>query len=184
MSVEPLPANVIGLDLSLRNTGIAHGNGDVETFSPEADGTAHYGIVRLCEIRDHVGSIVVGATDLELVVVEALAFDGHDTKREQAQLAGLIRCLLYDVNIPFVLVAPATVKKYATGSGKASKLEMIRAADKRLGYVGASDNEADALWLRAIGCDLLGVPVAYVPDAHRLALRTLHDTVPIVRGKP
>jgi Holliday junction resolvasome RuvABC endonuclease subunit len=181
MSPDPTPAVVIGLDLSLRSTGIAHADGTTTTFSPTADGTEHYGIVRLCEIRDHIAGVVYASGDLELVVVEALAFDAHDSKREQAQLAGLIRCLLYDMGVPFLLVAPGTLKLYATGSGKATKLEMIRAADKRLGYQGASDNEADALWLRAIGADLLGVPVAYVPDAHRKALRTLHDTVPVRR---
>lgn len=44
-------------------------------------------------------------------------------------------------------VHTATLKKFATGSGRAGKEEMVQAAQKSLGYQGNDDDEADALWL-------------------------------------
>lgn len=179
---DPLPPVVIGLDLSLRNTGIAHADGSTETFQPTADGATNYGMDRLCEIREHVGRVCNMTTHLELVIVEALAFDGHDTKREQAMLAGLVRHFLFTQHLPFLLVAPNTLKKYATGNGQAGKVEMYQAAQKRFGYDGTSFDEADALWLRAIGWDLLGQPIVELPQAQHKALRTLATMAPAVRS--
>lgn len=177
----PLPPVVIGFDLSLRNTGIAHADGTTETYKPNSDGTTNYGMDRLCEIRDYVGRVCNMTLYLELVIVEALAFDAHDTKREQAMLAGLVRQFLFTNQIPFLLVAPNTLKKYATGNGQAGKVEVFKAAQKRLGYDGTSFDEADALWLRAIGWDLLGQPVVEVPHTHDVALKGLRTTIPAHR---
>ena len=44
------------------------------------------------------------------------------------------------------------IKKHATGKGNASKPMMIEAARNKLGYTGADDNEADALWILDL-CD-------------------------------
>lgn len=51
----------------------------------------------------------------------------------------------------FRLVAPTTVKKFATGYGRASKEEMIAAARKRWGPGVKTEHEADALWICAWG---------------------------------
>ena len=55
-------------------------------------------------------------------------------------------------SIPTVSVAAGTVKKYATGSGRAEKAEMIHAA--KLKFVGldiADDNAADAVHILCYG---------------------------------
>jgi 3-oxoacyl-ACP reductase-like protein len=39
------------------------------------------------------------------------------------------------------------MKKFATGTGNASKDEVLVAAVKKLGYQGFSKDQADALWL-------------------------------------
>ena len=44
-------------------------------------------------------------------------------------------------------VHTGTLKKYATGKGKASKIEMVEAAEKKFGFRPVDDNHADALWL-------------------------------------
>ena len=46
-------------------------------------------------------------------------------------------------------VHSATLKKFATGSGRADKEAMVNAAEKRWGKRPADDNEADALCLLA-----------------------------------
>lgn len=177
------PAVVIGLDLSLKATGIAHPDGTSETYGPTAEGASNAGMDRLCEIRDYLAAVLRHPRHLELVMVEALAFDSRDTRREQAQLAGIVRALLYDHDIPFLLVAPGTLKKYATGHGLAPKVDVLQAAEKRLGYHGTSFDEADALWLRAIGCELLGVPVVAMPQHCTDALKALRDRPPVKRRR-
>lgn len=49
-----------------------------------------------------------------------------------------------DVQLPYVSVAVPTLKKFATGSGKAKKPEMIAAAEAQLNRTGLSEHEADA----------------------------------------
>jgi Holliday junction resolvasome RuvABC endonuclease subunit len=51
--------------------------------------------------------------------------------------------------IEYATVHTATLKKFATGSGRAGKPEMVEAARKRWGVEPADDNEADALMLAA-----------------------------------
>jgi Holliday junction resolvasome RuvABC endonuclease subunit len=176
---------VLGLDLSLTSSGIAHPDGTVEAYKPITAGSINYGLGRICEIRDYIRAIVLAQRNIELAVVESLAFDAHDKDRMQAQLAGLVRALLFDLEVPFLLVAPNTLKLYATGNGHADKYTVMRHADKRLGYEGSSPDEADALWLRAIGWDLLGVPIVDMPVTHTKALRALRDQSPLIkRNRP
>jgi Holliday junction resolvasome RuvABC endonuclease subunit len=168
---------VLGVDLSLTATGLAHPDGSVEVFKPRAEGATNLGLDRMVEIRDHVIACV--PPDVELVVIEALAFDGHDRNRQQAQLTGMIRAALFDRGWGFYAIPPNTLKKYATGNGHADKHEVIKAADKRLGYDGHSPDEADALWLRAIGWALLETPVVELPLAHQNALLPWRKAPPV-----
>lgn len=178
--VNPSPPIVVGLDLSLRATGIAYWDGTADTFEPTCDGDEMHGMVRMDEIARFV-SMATNVTDLELVVLEGLAFDAHDNKRLQAQLTGIVRHTLFRENKPFIVVPPATLKKYATGMGNAKKMTMFASATKRLGYDGESFDEADALWLRAIGWHLImGEPIVELPKAHTAAIDVLlrQRTVP------
>ena len=51
----------------------------------------------------------------------------------------------------YASVHSATLKKFATDNGRASKEEMIVEAERRFGKDVRDDNEADALWLMAYG---------------------------------
>lgn len=55
-----------------------------------------------------------------------------------------------------VAVHSATLKKHATGSGRAGKEEMIVAATGRWGYEPQDDNEGDALCLLSYAIDRYG----------------------------
>jgi Holliday junction resolvasome RuvABC endonuclease subunit len=168
---------VLGVDLSLTGTGLAHPDGRVEVYAPVARGGTNLGLDRMIEIRDHVVTSV--PADIELVVIEALAYDGHDRNREQAQLTGMIRAALFDRGWGFYAIPPNTLKKYATGNGHATKIEVVQAAEKRLGYEGHSPDEADALWLRAIGWALLDVPMVDMPQHNQSALLPWRTASPV-----
>lgn len=178
--MRPSPPIVVGVDLSLTGTGLAHADGTADTYEPCADREAHHGLVRMDEIATYVDR-ATDMVDLELVVLEGLAFDAHDTKRQQAQLTGIVRHSLYRANKPFIVVPPNTLKKYATGSGAAKKMTVFKAAQYRFGYDGESFDEADALWLRAIGWHLImGEPITELPKSHVVAIDPLMRQRPVI----
>lgn len=158
----PVTPRVIGLDLSLTATGIAGHDGLLHTVA-----TARGGDVRLIYIRSAIHDKVLGGVDL--AVVEDLP-----THAKAAGITGMVhgvvRAVLLDVGVPYVLVPPATVKKYATGSGNATKADMRMALYQRTGDDVRDDNQVDAAWLRLMGRDALGVPEVEMPTTHRAVL--------------
>lgn len=155
--------SVVGLDLSLTATGYAN---DVGAGTLGAAGRK--GCARLALLRDLA---ILECRDADLVVLEGYAFAARNSHAHAlGELGGVIRLALHERRVPFVDVPPASLKKYATGKGNANKGEMLAAAIRRLDYDGASDNEADALWLRAMGMDALGCPPVKLPETHRAAL--------------
>ena len=158
----------IGIDLSYTATGIAW-PGTVDTFTtkPE-DGPDH---TRAAHIAAHVHA---HAHNAALIIIEDGVNRSHAAFRS-GLLHGIVRHQLAHIWGRVVLVAPAILKKYATGKGNANKTAMVLAAHKRLGYDGTDDNEADALWLQAIGEDLLGTPTVKLPQAQHATLDKLLD---------
>lgn len=63
-----------------------------------------------------------------------------------SQFAGVIKLICYRREILLSEVAPKTIKKVATGSGNATKMEMMAAARNR-GWVPKNDHESDALYV-------------------------------------
>jgi Holliday junction resolvasome RuvABC endonuclease subunit len=160
---------VVAFDLSLVSTGVAHHDGTTHRII-----SAQAGPRRLGELRDAVTACAT-APWADLVVLEGQSF-GHNG-RGHAELAGLhalVRVALWEREIVYVDVPPASLKTIATGRGNASKEEVHDAAIKRLGYAGASRDEADALWLRAAALDHYGAPLVDLPATHRRA----HKKIP------
>lgn len=79
------------------------------------------------------------------------------------ELHGVVKNRLFRLQQPFAIVSPQAVKKHATGSGNASKAEMIGFAKNHLCSVMGKTREqasiisdsdrADALWLAVMGED-------------------------------
>lgn len=158
---------VVGLDLSLTSTGWARQQLDetarlVSLFMPGK----RRGCDRLIWLRKAVTDI---CRDADLILIE----DGvvrSQAAKALGELHGVVKVALHELERRVVLVPPASVKKYATGKGNAGKPDMLAAAIRRLDYQRASDDEADALWLCAMGLDHLGAPPAQLPAAQREAL--------------
>lgn len=152
---------VVGLDLSITATGVAERDGTAFTIKSTAVGDR-----RLVEIRDVVG-LVVGGCDL-------VAIEDLPTHAKAAGITGMVhgavRAALIMWGIPYVLITPATLKKYATGRGNADKTAMALAAYKRAGLEFGDDNQVDAWWLRAAALDHLGAAPVQMPAAQRAAL--------------
>lgn len=155
--------NVLGLDLSITATGVAYPDGRTHTVS-----TRRTGDHRLLVIRGMVLD-AVGHGHVDLAVIEDLPTHAHGAG-VTGMVHGVVRAELLSHDVPYVLVTPATLKKYACGKGNATKPDMRMALFQRATLDLRDDNQVDAWWLRAAGLDQLGEPVVQVPQSHRAAL--------------
>lgn len=167
---------VVGLDLSITATGVA--SGDVDNRSTFTAISMQSGDERLDDLTENIVMACAefryldfgAAQPADLVVIEGPVL------RSQAALIlgmlhGAVRVDLIRRKIPYAIVPPATLKKFATGKGNASKAEMAVALYKRTGMeMGGDDNQVDAWWLFAAGMQHLGSPVVDLPAAQIAAL--------------
>lgn len=159
--------NVVGLDLSITATGICDRYGNCVTVG----GSAKRGDWRILNIADEALAYVLEAgIEADLVVIENLAVHGPGNGMAAAQVMGAVKHRLLHYRIRYALVAPATLKKYATNKGNAGKPEMAVALYKRFGLELADDNQVDAFWLRAAGLDALGFAPVVLPEVQRSVL--------------
>jgi Holliday junction resolvasome RuvABC endonuclease subunit len=157
--------NIAGLDLSITATGIARHDGSTYTVRPTTTGDR-----RLIAIRDAVGLTVGMSSGLcDLAVIEDLPTHAHSAGIT-GMVHGAVRSALLQWAVPYVLITPASVKKYACGKGNATKADMRMALYQRAGLDLRDDNQVDAWWLRAAAHDHYGEPVVQVPQSHRAAL--------------
>lgn len=185
---------VVGLDLSLRSSGIArvtvHDDGRVETFTTtvgrpaEARATLVQRWIRLDATRDVILDEIEEpgrpGPYPHLVVMEGPAF-GAAANAGGEDLTGL-RWLVLDRlladGIRVVVVAPTTLKAYATGDGRASKTHVVAAIRRHYGdrftipTGHAAEDVADAIALAAMGARALDHPIDSLPEQHTRAMRT------------
>ena len=156
--------NVVGLDLSLTGTGVARADGTTETLK-----TSLRGMPRVSWL---VNEIITRAVDdrADVVVTEDCIAMRNGSVVPLAMLHGAVRLRLFHCDLPTVVLAPATLKKFATGKGNAPKPDMRMALYKRTEIDLPDDNQDDAWWLRAAGRQWYGAPVLFVPQAQLDAL--------------
>lgn len=156
----------LALDLSLTATGWATVDACGTLTPPKGQDR---GPERLAWLRAAVLSL---AADADVVVLEGYSYASKGRAVvSMGELGGVIRLALHDAGIPFVEVAPAVVKKAATGAGNSRKEAVLVAAVQRLGYEGHSNDEADALWLLELARHALQLPGATdLPKTHLAAI--------------
>lgn len=143
-------SNVIGLDLSVARTGVALPDGTTASIAvrirPHASDSDHAD--RLIAIASELRALILDQV-IDLAVIEGYGFHSHRLARN-AELGGVVRITLRAIGAEIVTVAPATLKKWATGNGRAGKDAMVAEAARR-GYQPANHDEADAALLREWG---------------------------------
>lgn len=170
--------SVVGLDLSLVSTGIALAD---RTFTTGRSLPKDATDAERCERITYIRDVVLGectyphgsSPDVDLVVMEGFSFGSPQGATEAGGLGWTIRVALHQAGVPFAVVPPSTLKKYAAGSGAAGKDDVKLAALSRLGleFTGkGSGDRCDATWLRVMGLDALGCPLVAMPESHRAAL--------------
>lgn len=80
---------------------------------------------------------------IDAVVYERPFARGFHATRSLWGLAGILEAVAHDAGAAVLDITPSEIKKFATGSGRASKEDMILFASTT-GYAGDNEHEADA----------------------------------------
>lgn len=134
--------NILALDLATR-TGFAHtdGTSGVWVLPPGKNGT------RWKMFRNWLDTLLA-CNPTDLIVAEASLHQPGLAGRMANAMHTIIEMSCDTYGCDYKRVAASTLKKYATGNGRATKPEMYEAAKKRGLTVNVeSDDHVDALWL-------------------------------------
>lgn len=137
--------NVVGLDLSLRSTGIADSSG-TRTVGYSVKKGSHWTehARRLKKLGAEIDRATQGA---DLVVIESPAFSQAGAAHSIGALFGVVQVLLFQRGRMAVFLEPQKLKKYACNHGGAPK-DAVLAAAIRDGSPARNFDEADAWFLR------------------------------------
>lgn len=151
----PSPKKILGLDLSLTGTGWVLDD-NLTLTSGLIDTDKMEGLDRMDHILKNIMNLIVHpngwlSSDF-LVVVEDFSFASKGASLFQiAGLGYLIRHWLWTEEIPYKLVAPTMLKKFASGTGNCDKNVILKEIYKRWGADINDDNIGDAYVLSRIG---------------------------------
>lgn len=147
---------ILGIDPSLTHTGLVLLNGTTiysETFETNSK---EYIEKRLSDIRNRISELLE-IKKPDLCVIEGYAY--HSFAAHSAllhELGGILKLLFYDANIPFEIITPMSLKKFACGKAtKAEKSAIMLSVFKDWGFDPKTDHEADAFVLAKMGEYLL-----------------------------
>jgi crossover junction endodeoxyribonuclease RuvC len=178
------PLRMVALDLSTAATAIAathdpRGEPFLSTFTIPGTGgrPLHEQIAAISHVvRRSCGWAPHGTVwQPDLAVIEGTFTRMNGSDYPLHALHSYIKQWLWQRSIPYVDVAPTTLKVWATGNGNALKPQVIAAMIATYGHLVSidpkDDNQADALALLTMGMFKYGQPIADAPLAHRRALK-------------
>ncbi|RCK74612.1 MAG: Crossover junction endodeoxyribonuclease RuvC [Candidatus Ozemobacter sibiricus] len=102
---------------------------------------------RLLTLRRLLLEIIARYPHLEMAVEDVFlpARTSRKTPISLGELRGVARLCAAEADIPVIFYPPATVKQTITGSGRASKEDVVRWIEAEFGYRVKDHNEADAI---------------------------------------
>ena len=112
---------------------------------------------RLAELRDSLDAMFAGRRP-SLVAIERPFGRGAFTSETPGVICALTHMVAFDHQIPRREYTASAIKKAITGSGKASKRDVMQAVAERYGFKPENDHQADAAavavlaWARAHQC--------------------------------
>lgn len=153
----------LGLDLSLTGTGLVIlEDGKIVKqqlikSKPTPDGTPKDEVKRILQIVKDIEEGFKGNV-IDIAVIEGLAFMVRNATAlvQLSALNYMTRAMLMTHDIPFVIVAPTSLKKFIASNGAAKKDAMLLETFKRYGVTILDDNVCDAYGLAQVGLVLTG----------------------------
>lgn len=170
---------LLALDLSIVASGVTtpdgiRSDGSMDMLQMSTIRTRREGDLRLSEIKSKVRSLAtMTGPVVDWVVMEDVPKARAYAIKDLAMVHGAVRTMLIEEGVPYLVVPPATLKKYATGKGTSPKPDLRMSLYKRTGLDLSDDNQVDAAWLWALGHDLAGDPVLTMPQVNRSVLAKL-----------
>ena len=150
---------VIGIDQSARHTGVCvlSETGRVIALDLIEPSMQDVG-ARLAYIRDGIkvyfGGSAVSGTDVRAVVMEGYSYNSVSKKFVLGEVGGQIKLAVFDAKVPLYEAAPKQLKKFVTGSGTATKDQVMVAIKERWKIDIINDNLADAYGLAQIAHEI------------------------------
>ena len=168
------PPYVLGLDPALRRTGVAtitHADGACSAQSwviatPAAGGTLTDRLASIRSVTHQLGRLIAAlGHPPALALLEGASYGSeHGQPHERGGLYWALVGALVDHNVPVAECPPPTLKKWATGSGRAEKAAVVAAMGLMWPGVRATGDparhhECEALALAHMAAQHLGWPV-------------------------
>lgn len=148
----------LGVDQSLRGTGlVVLSETGVILLQRLVQPASLRGVERLGFIRAELRE-VLQRHQPHRAALEGYSFDSTGRVFQLGELGGLVQLAFWDAQVPFMMVPPASLKKFVSGNGKAEKEQMLKATlDKWQIDFHEEDDLCDAHGLaqilRTIACD-------------------------------
>lgn len=150
---------IIGLDLSCNSSGYSYYSG----------GQYHTGVIkaptgkkklddieRLSFFFNEFTKLIEPLPHIRLAVVEGYSMGSKGSGLKVRETGGIAKTILHMRGVSILLIAPSSLKLFATGNGAAdrgdSKKTLIREAAKvKFGIERTTTDEIDAFWLLQVG---------------------------------
>lgn len=173
----------LGLDLSLTGTGviILEDGKIIKRHLIKSKPVGDLPLNEVRRIRKIVEEIemIVSENEIQIAVIEGLAFMVRNATAlvQLSALNYMVRGMLDDYHIPFVIVAPTSLKKFVTGSGASKKDVMLIETYKRWQVSILDDNVCDSFGLAKIGESLLATKIDKLPAFQQEVLELLKKQI-------
>jgi len=138
---------ILALDLATKTGWCTDGASGVQTFDVKRGESPGMRFLRCRAWLSEMKNLLPG---LEVIYYEQAHHRGGYATEVGVGLVTEVKAFAAQHDIEVSPIHTATLKKWATGNGRASKDDMIAEAEKR-GYKPTDDNEADAMLLYEFG---------------------------------
>lgn len=152
---ESKPINVLGIDIGFGITGLCYSPFPIDNpvitklqLKERVVKWERYKLYVQSFFSDRANISLIYAADL--VVIEK-PFNISGNGRVLMELLGIFKREVIVAGKPLIEVPQTTLKKFATGSGKAEKSQMVKQALKEWCVEADSEDEIDAFWACLLG---------------------------------
>jgi len=177
----------LGVDQSLRNTGI----GVVDQTGALIEATSILPGKRRDSVRLQYIWLellkLLDKTQPSMAAIEGYSYNSTGRVFELGEVGGIVKLALTEMKVPFIVVPPVLLKKFATNKNMAQKHDMIFAAAKLCDLKITDHNQADAFFLAQIAKTynaVEGLPRHQVEVINVLRIPSIKKSVPRKKFKP
>lgn len=138
----------LGIDQSLTSTGVAVVTKDQEhLYTGAVTPKKLTGVHRLSYIREELRDVCAGFPSIKYAALEGYSVGSVNRPFALGEVGAVVQLVLHDAGIPFLVVAPKSLKLFVTGSGDAKKEDMQKAVKAKWGLDFDHDDICDAFGL-------------------------------------